>query len=130
MTTPQVDQVIQGYLSLREQKEAMAKRHKEEIAPLTAKLEQLESWLQAKLNQLGLSNFKAEGIGIAFLETKTECKVADWDATIEWIKATGAFEMLEKRVAKSVVDDYITQHNAVPPGISITQEIRTRVRKG
>ena len=124
-----IERVIEGYLALRNQKEELARQQKEAMLPFNEKLARLEAYLQGQLQAMGVTSIAAKGIGTAYLETKTDASVRDWDATIEWIKATGAWEFLEKRVAKSVVKDYVESHGQVPPGIDITNEVVTRVRK-
>ena len=42
MPTPNAGDVIAGYLKLREQREELSKRHKEEMAPINEKMGKLE----------------------------------------------------------------------------------------
>jgi hypothetical protein len=123
-----VDQVIAGYLEMRRRKEAMQEDHKLQLAPINDGITKLEGWLQGELQRLGLTNFKGAS-GIAFLQTATKCTSEDWDATLKWIIETGAYEFLEKRVSKSVVQEYMEQHGEAPPGVSVTRETEVRVRK-
>jgi hypothetical protein len=124
-----IERVIEGYLTLRNMKEELAKKHKEELAPFNEKLERLELHLRAHLQSQNLTSIAAKGVGTAYLETKTDAAVQDWDATLPWIRDTGNWEFLERRVAKSVVKDYVESHGQVPPGISLTPEVVVRVRK-
>ena len=104
--------VIEGYLALRTQKEGMAKRHKEEAAPINEKIERLEAYLMKHLTEQGTTSLACKGIGTAFLETKTDASV------------------LERRVSKTVVKDFVESQGSPPPGVSITRETVVRVRKG
>lgn len=124
-----VDQVIAGYLALRNKKEKLSELHKAQMAPLNEQISKLENWLQGELNKLGLTNFKGAS-GIAFLQTNTDCTSKDWDSTLKWIIDNGAYEFLERRVSKSVVEEYVEQHGEAPPGVQITRETVVRVRKG
>jgi hypothetical protein len=123
-----VDQVIAGCLELRRKKEALVEKHKAELAPLNEGMMKLEAWLQAELQRLGLQNFKGAS-GTAFLQTTTSATSKDWDATLKWIIETGAYEFLERRVSKTVVQEYMEQHGEAPPGVSVTRETEVRVRK-
>jgi len=123
-----VDQVIAAYLKLRHQKEALQEEHKLQLKPMSDSLTKLEGWIQNELQKLGLTNFKGPS-GTAFLQTSTSCSVKEWDATLKWILENGAHEFLEKRVAKSVVQEYVEQHGEAPPGIQVTRETEVRVRK-
>lgn len=125
---PQVDDVIAGYIALRDQKEATAKRHKEELAPINEKMTKVAAWLQKQLVEQKLQNFKGKS-GVAFLQTDTSVKVEDFDALLNWIKENNAWVFLEKRAAKTVVQEYVEANGEVPPGLNITSEVVVHVRK-
>lgn len=123
-----VDQVIAAYRQLRENKEETVKRHKEELAPINDQMNKCLAWIHQQLQAQGLTSFKSES-GIAFLQTDTTVSVKDWDATFEWIKATEAWSVLEKRVSKTVVQDYIEANGEVPPGLHVSSEQTVHIRK-
>lgn len=123
-----IDEVIGAYLKLRDAKEAMTARHKQELAPLNEQMQKCLAYVQQQLQAQGLQNLKGES-GIAFLQTDTTVTSADWDATLAWIQANNAWSFLEKRVAKSVVTDFIESHGAVPPGIKVASIIEAKIRK-
>lgn len=125
---PQVDDVIAGYISLRDQKEATVKKHKEELAPLNDKMNKVAAWLQKQLVEQGLQNFKGRS-GVAFLQTDTSVKVEDFDGFFDWVVANNARVFMEKRAAKTVVQEYVAEHGEVPPGLNITSEVVVHVRK-
>jgi hypothetical protein len=125
-----LDAVIQGVLTLRKQIEDLKKEHSEQLAPLNLKMEKLEAFLQLQLTTLGTTSFAAKGVGTAFLQKVVSVTVEDWDATLAWIKETELWEMLERRVSKTVVQEYMESQEAVPPGVNVRQETEVRVRKG
>jgi hypothetical protein len=125
-----LDQVIAGVLSLRKQIDVKKQAHKDELAPLNLKMEKLEAFLQLQLTTLGTTSFAAKGIGTAYLQNTVSVTVEDWDATLSWIKETGLWEMLERRVSKTVVQEYIEGHEVVPPGVKVRTEVEVRVRTG
>lgn len=125
----QVDDVIAGYLKLREKKEELSARHKEELAPVNEQLFKLEGWLQKQLIEQGLQNFKGKS-GTAFLQQVSSCTVEDRNAMLNWIRENEMWDFLESRVSKSVVQDYLESHDGeVPPGISYKSEIEVRIRR-
>lgn len=123
-----VNDVILAYRQLREAKEKMKAKHSEELAPINDQMNKCQLWIHQQLQAQGLTNFKGKD-GIAFLQTDTTVSVQDWDATFEWIKQNEAWAVLEKRVSKSVVTDYIEAHKEVPPGLSVKSEIVCHIRK-
>lgn len=123
-----VDQVLSAYLQLRAKKDETVAKHKEELAPLNDQMNKCLAWVQQQLQNQGLQNFKGQS-GIAFLQTDVAVKVQDWDAMFEWIKANEAWMFLEKRVSKSVVQEFMQANNEVPPGVSITTSVEAHIRK-
>ncbi len=124
-----IDDVIRGYVKLRDEKEDLERKHKEELAPVRERMQKIEAWLQNQLQEQGLTNFKGES-GTAFLQEASSATVADWDATLDFIKKNGAWELLERRVSKTVVQDFIESTGDIPPGVSYKRETVVRIRRG
>jgi hypothetical protein len=120
--------VLAAYLKLRALKDELKKKHSDEMAPVNEQMNTCLVWIQQQMQAQGLTNFKGPS-GIAFLQTDTTVSVKDWDATFEWIKASEQWAVLEKRVSKSVVQDYIESTGEVPPGLHISREVNAHIRK-
>lgn len=127
MTTT-VDDVIAGYLKLRNKKEAIEAETKDKVKDIKEKMAKLEAWLKAKADADGVTSFKT-GSGTAFLTTTDFATVADWDAVLDYIRENEAFDMLEKRVSKNAVRGYIEANKAVPPGVNYGTKLDVNVRK-
>lgn len=123
-----IDEVISAYLKLRTHKEAVTKRHKDELAPVNEQMMKCLAYVQQQLQAQGLQNLKGES-GIAFLQTDTTVSSTDWDATLAWIQANGQWSFLEKRVSKSVVQDFIESTGSIPPGVKVSSQIEAHIRK-
>src|ERR1700758_4669632 len=117
-----IDQVIAAYVKLRDQKEALKKRHAEEMAPLNDNIYKLGLWLQKTLQESGQTSAKTAS-GTAFLQTDRSVAIEDWPAILAFIQAHDLWAMLERRVSKSVVVEYIESQNEVPPGLKVSSEI-------
>ncbi len=126
MATP--DDVIKGFLQLRDFKEKMIERHKQELAPVNEKMNKCLLYIQQQLQSMGLQNFKGQS-GIAFLQTDTTVKVDEWDPFYDWVLQNNAPMFLERRACKSVVQEYAAANNSLPPGIGMTSSIEVRIRK-
>jgi hypothetical protein len=123
------DDVIAAYVKFRDDKDTMESRHKEELAPLNDKMRKIEMWLQNQLQLQGLSNFKGEA-GTAFLQTVSTMKVEDRESLFKHCAEQGNWELVDGRVSKSVVEDYIETHGKIPPGVSVKRETVVRIRRG
>lgn len=130
MSTTKLDLVIAGVIALRDQIDAKKQEHKEQLAPLNQKMEKLEAYLQLQLTTLGTTSFTAKGTGTAYLQNVVGVTVEDWDATLAFIKEHGMWELLERRVSKTVVQEYMESTKEIPPGVNVRQETEVRVRRG
>lgn len=123
-----VDQVIAAYMTLRSKKDAIEGEVKTKVADIKAKMEKLESWIKTQADAQGVTSFKTKH-GTAFLTTTDYANVGDWDAVLEFIKTNDAFEMLEKRVSKTAVRNYVENDKFVPPGVNYGTKLEVNVRK-
>lgn len=129
MSAPSAGDVIAAFLKLRRQKEEIAARHKEEMAPINDKMGKLETYMLNLLNQAGVDSMAFKGVGTMFKKNVQSVTVAEWDATLAWIRANEAWEFLERRVSKTVVQEYSEARGEVPPGINVTNDVVVQVRK-
>jgi hypothetical protein len=125
-----IDAVIAGVITLRDQIDEIKKVQKEALAPLNEKLNKLEAYLQSQLQLQGVTSFAAKGVGTAYLQNVVGVTVEDWAATLAWIKENNLWEFLERRVSKTVVQEFIEAQGASPPGVKVSTEIEVRVRRG
>ena len=123
-----VDQVIAAYMTLRSKKDAIEGEVKTKVDDIKAKMEKLESWIKTQADAQGVTSFKTKH-GTAFLTTTDYANVGDWDAVLEFIKTNDAFEMLEKRVSKTAVRNYVENDKFVPPGVNYGTKLEVNVRK-
>lgn len=128
MTAININDVIKAYIALRDEVDEVKKRHKEELAATVNSMDRIEAWLQNQLQTQGLTNFKGES-GTAFLKDVSSVTVEDWDVTLPFIKEKELWEMLERRVSKTVVEDFIESTGEVPPGVSVKRATVVQVRR-
>lgn len=124
-----VDDVIQAYIKLRDDVETAQKRHTEELAPLRDKMQKCENWLQNQLQSAGLQSFKSEK-GTAFFQEVQTVSVQDWDETKAFIQEKNMWDLLDRRISKSAVLDYIESFGEAPPGTKVVRTKLVRIRRG
>lgn len=123
-----VEEVIATYMKLKGQKEAIEGEVKEKVAAIKQSMDKIEAWLKVQADAQGVTSFKTKA-GTAFVTTTDYANVSDWDATLEFIKTNDRFEMLEKRVSKTAVREYIAEAKEVPPGVTYGTKIEMNIRK-
>lgn len=124
-----INEVIAAYIKLRDARDELKKKHAEELEPITSKMSKVEAWLQTHLTTQGIDSVKGAA-GTAFLKEVTSATVEDGEAFFAHVKLTGQWELLERRCAKSVVEDYVREKGELPPGIKYTATMVCQVRRG
>lgn len=124
----QLDEIIAKYIQLRDKKAQMKAEYEASVAPIQQALDKAEAAMLAIMQQQGVESFRTEA-GTVYQSKRTSATVADWDSAFGFIQAEGLWNMLEKRVNKTAVDEYVAQHQDLPPGINYRSEITVGVRR-
>jgi hypothetical protein len=123
-----LDELIEKYIVAREKKAELTAAYKEKAAKIDIVLDKIEAVLLAQFDQLGTDSVKTPH-GTAYKSTKTSYQVADWDATLDFIKDHQLWHLLERRVAKSGVDAYKDETGDIPPGLNSRTEVTVNIRR-
>ena len=123
-----IGDVIRTYAKLRDQKAAAEAEVKDRVDQIKGKMTKLEAYLKEQMDAQGLTQFKSE-YGTAFLTTTDFANVGNWDEVLQFIKDNEAYDMLEKRVSKTAVREYMDQNKRVPPGITYGTKLDVNIRK-
>lgn len=126
---PTIDNVVGGYIRLRDEKKRIAERQKDELAPFNAKMKKMEAWLQAQLNAQGTTNSKTTDGHTVYLSTTVNATVNDRDAFLEFVREHNLWAMLTAAVSKDAVEEFIESTGNAPPGVSVSRETNARVRR-
>ena len=117
-------------MATRDELRAKQQAFKLEEDAMKLRMEQISMWLRDKADELGVDSFKTQ-FGTAYRSVKTSYRVATggWDAFIGWVKETGNFQCLEKRVAKLATKEIHDDTGAIPPGLDYVAEVEFDVRR-
>lgn len=118
-----LDDVVRKYVELRRERDAMKKRHKEELEPLTEKMERIETAIMKFFQKTGQNSAKTDH-GTPYIQKRVSATVADRDAFLAFVMENESLEFLENRVNKTAVQQYMEDNEEVPPGIKVsTQQV-------
>lgn len=155
-----IEEVTARYIQLRDEKEALAKQHANEMKPIGEKMAAIESWFMAKMQQDGVDSYKSEA-GTAFKATQTSVTCADpvsfrsftfapvVDQLVGYLQAVGIdglseedrqtianilqtaplWGMMDVRVGKKGVQEFLEETKQLPPGVVINQVSTVQVRR-
>lgn len=119
------DILVQGYLSLRDQK----KHLKRMIEEINAKLERMEAAFLIKMDKEGEDGFRAHGQTV-YKSTIKRVKVDDREAFFDFVVDHRAVGMLEARASKDGVLSWMETHPGEVPGLIVSNHLNINVRKG
>lgn len=124
-----VKDVIAGYIKLRDKRDEIKRKHKEELVPYAEKMQVMENYLLGELTKADSDSIAAKGVGTVFKSIRTSSKVQDWDEALPFILEHDLKHMLERRVSKAALEEYIEANGESIPGVSISREIIVNIRR-
>ncbi len=127
MSDPPIDIVIQKYMSLRLKREEIERIAKEKIKSLDTNMDKLEAYILSRMEDDGVTTFKTP-YGTAFKSTSDFASVTSWDDTLDFIKEQEAWHLLERRVNKIAVREFVDT-GSVPPGVTYGTKVNVSIRK-
>lgn len=125
------DEVIHNYILLRNHKEQVEARHKEELAPIVAAMTKYEERGSALLiEQSGGDEGKANIVtpaGTMYRKRWTQIKVADRATFFTFVTQdwNARSKFLTSAVAKKEIEEFIETEKAIPPGLDIARGYST-----
>lgn len=124
-----IQNLVELYIKLRDRRKARKVAYDIDDEKDKNYQERIEQKLMAFFNETGGESFRTDA-GTAYKATRTSATVQDWDATLDFIKAQEAWDMLEHRVSKDFVAKYVEDNQEAPPGVSISRVTVVNVRRG
>ena len=124
-----MEELVEKYIKLREVKTKLSNEYKAKVAKVDDIMDKIEAAILAQFNELGVESARTNA-GTAYKQTRTSATVADWDAVLHFIQENDLYNMLERRVSKNAVEEYVQENGALPPGVNWRQEVVINVRQG
>lgn len=112
-----MDELVQKYIQIREKRSRLKVEYEAKVAPYIEAQERIEALLLSMFGELGVDSVKTQE-GTAYTATRVSATVADWDAFIAFVKNNDAYEMIERRVSKTAVEQYKAANEDLPPGVN------------
>ena len=123
-----VDDLISTYIAARNQLATDRKGYKAREAIVKTHLRTISAILLNKSEAAGgVDSFKTS-VGTAYRKVKETFRVASWDELVAYVKTSGNFTVLQKRVSPNAIKDVREQDGAIPPGVEPLTEIEFAVR--
>jgi nanoRNase/pAp phosphatase (c-di-AMP/oligoRNAs hydrolase) len=123
-----LDAIVERYVQLRDKKAEMKAAYEASVADLTAAMDRLESAILQTLNEQGVESVRTAH-GTAMKIRSTSATVADWDSLLGFIQGNERWDMLEKRVSKTAVEQFRAANDDLPPGVNYKEAITIGIRR-
>ena len=130
MSDVKVDSLVSTYLTIRREREKLAKKYEPEDAVFKEQMDRLEEAMLATCNQIGAETLRTEhGTIIKTLKENYVC--GDWDNFKKYIIENDALELLQQRLSQTNFKEFLSTRGeeGLPPGISTMREFKISVRK-
>lgn len=124
-----VEEVIRTYIELRDTVAQMDAEYAEKVKPIKQAMAAAEKALLEFFEQTGQTSTSVKGVGTAYRAKHVSVKVADWNAALEYIKAHDLWHMLEQRVNKTAVSQFLDVNGELPPGVSSSASYSVNIRR-
>lgn len=124
-----IEKLTKVYVRIRDARAKATAEYEKQDAKMKADMERIGNELLRWMQENKLKNVRTE-LGTVYVETDLKPSAADWDAVYRFITDNDAFDLLERRLKKTFVKEYMeANEGAVPPGVNVHQELVARVRR-
>lgn len=124
-----MEQNAESYLKLRDKRTALKKLYEEHDDAIKEKMSEIEGSILKYLNDQGMDSARTSA-GTIYRQVNMTPSAEDWDTVYEYIRENDAFEMLERRIKKTFVSEYMEENEGkLPPGVKVYKEYVARVRR-
>lgn len=122
------DKLVEAYVQLRDDKDRIQARHKEELAVHNQMIDKIAGELDSRLVREGTKTFSTEhGAATRIITTNAVCN--DWEAFEEWVIATRNFSVFPKKLNYAPFKEMVANEQPLPPGVRLERSARLQVRR-
>lgn len=121
--------LVKAYIKIRDAKEALQRKHDEELAKLESDLQVIEAELLEVCKENNQDGGKTE-FGTFTRTVKSRYWTSDWDSMYSFIREHSAPELLEKRIHQGNFKQFLEESKAaMPAGVNVDHKYSIVVRR-
>ena len=126
----QLDELVNTYLKIRNQKDALYQEFQKTDRELKADLAQIEQVMLSSLNEVSADSIRTSG-GTIIKTLKENYVCSDWSNFKDFVLENEAVELLQQRIHQANFKEFLSSRSedGLPPGISSMREFNIVVRK-
>jgi hypothetical protein len=125
-----LDSIVKTYLTIRDEKERLAREHDMKDRELANDLAQIEQVLLSSCNDINADSIRTS-VGTIIKTTRENFVCSDWDNFKDYVMEHQAIELLQQRIHQANFKEFLSgrEEEGLPPGISTMREFKVTVRK-
>lgn len=123
-----IDEMVSTYIKVREKKSQLKAKYDLDKSKYDDLQKKIEGLLLIKFGEMGVDSVKTEG-GTAYTSTLTSASIADWETFFGFIQEHQAYDLLERRVSKTAVEQFKSANEDLPPGINWSESRTVNFRR-
>jgi len=125
-----LEELVQTYLTIRSERENIARQFEAKDAELETELRAIEQVLLNACNEIQAESIRT-GSGTIVKSLKESYVCGDWSNFKEFIMENQAIELLQQRIHQSNFKEFVNgrKEEGLPPGISTMREFTITVKK-
>ena len=125
-----LDSIVKTYLTIRDEKERLAREHDMKDRELANDLAQIEQVLLSSCNDINADSIRTS-VGTIIKTTRENFVCSDWDNFKSYVMDNEAIELLQQRIHQANFKEFLNgrEEEGLPPGISTMREFKITVRK-
>lgn len=130
MSNVNVEQLVEVYLTIRNERDRILKEYESADASLKADMSELEAMMLGVCNDVNADSIKTQH-GTVMRKVNERFFCNDWDGFRKFVLENEAVELLEKRIHQGNFKQFLSEHEAdgLPPGVNVMREFGITVRK-
>lgn len=113
-----VDKYVKAYIDVRDKIKELDAKHDIARKPLLDLQNELSGLLQKFMEDSSSEGIKTEH-GTCYSTTRYTASLADPEAFMKFVIATGNFDLLDRRANATAVKDFIKENSFEPPGCNL-----------
>lgn len=127
--SPNLEQLTGVYLKIRDAKDALTAKYKEEVAGLEEQMTVIEQEMLETCKDMGANSIRTPH-GTIVRSVKSRYWTNDWDSMYRFIEEHSAFGLLEKRLHQTHMKEFLTENpDLLPQGLNVENEFTVVVRR-
>jgi hypothetical protein len=125
-----LDSMVKTYLTIRDEKERLAREYDMKDRELANDLAQIEQVLLSSCNDINADSIRTS-VGTIIKTTRENFVCSDWDNFKDYVMEHQAIELLQQRIHQANFKEFLSgrEEEGLPPGISTMREFKVTVRK-